>query len=172
MTFAGIDPRISFMFRFLLIAFVAMASAFMAPPTRTLQARATTMQSSSVVMELPFGIKLPKIDLGGIEIESFGDKWNAEGDLKLIPSDVQFKDTDGDVVTLRKTRGGRVDFFVGKQFKMQGVLTEENGTLMVTGKVTKGTPLSLLGFNLEDVVTESMKPADPEDLAKATALIG
>ena len=68
--------------------------------------------------------------------------------------------------------GGKVDYYVGKSLKLQNaVLTESNGMLQVTGIVKKGTPLSLLGFNLEDVVTEATTPKDPEDCEKAMALV-
>ena len=41
----------------------------------------------------------------------------------------------------------------------------------ITGTVKSSTPLSLLGFNLEDIVTEGTTPADPADLEKAIALL-
>ena len=100
------------------------------------------------------------------------DKWNAPGDLKLIPTDVQFQDKDGDTITFRGVRGGKVDYYVGKELKLQGAILTQNGdALQVTGKVTKGTPLSFIGFNLEDTITDQMTPADPEDIAKAMALV-
>ena len=62
--------------------------------------------------------------------------------------------------------------YVGKNLKYEGaVLTSSGNSLQVTGKVTKGTPLSFLGFSLEETVTDQMTPKDPEDVAKAMAII-
>ena len=38
-------------------------------------------------------------------------------------------------------------------------------------KEMKGTPLSMLGFNIEETVTEGTTPASPEDLERAMALV-
>ena len=147
-----------------------LLTVFMPPTTLTLQARPS--KSVSVAMQFPELPKLPKIDFGGIEFESFGDKWNSPGDLKLIPSDVQFEDVDGDVITLRGTRGGRVDYYVGKKMKLEKAVLEQSGnSLLVTGKISKGTPLSMFGFNLEETITDQMTPKDPEAVAKAMALV-
>ena len=131
---------------------------------------------AAVRMQMPEMPKMPKIDfkdfLGGIEIEAFGDKFAAPGDLKLIPSDVQFSDVDGDTITLRGVPGRKVDYYVGKDLKLSGaVLTANGGSLQVTGTVKKGTPLSFLGFNMEETITDQMTPQDPEDLSRAMALV-
>lgn len=44
-------------------------------------------------------------------------------------------------------------------------------TLEITGTIKKGTPLSFLGFNLEDTVTEGTTPSDPADADKAMGLV-
>ena len=44
------------------------------------------------------------------------------------------------------------------------------GRTVVPAEAT-GTPLSLLGFNLEEAVIEGVKPMDPADLDKAMALV-
>lgn len=151
------------------IAFAAaLLPAFVVPPLSLQPVQRASMPAASVVMQF----NLPKIDLGGIEFESFGDKWNAPGDLQLIPSDVQFEDVDGDTITFRGVRNGKVDYYVGKKLKLSGaVLTQSGSSLQVTGTVKKGTPLSFLGFNLEESVTDQMTPKDPEMLEKAMALV-
>ena len=66
----------------------------------------------------------------------------------------------------------QINMYVGKNLKYEGaVLTQSGNSLQVTGKVTKGTPLSFLGFSLEETVVDQMTPQDPEDLAKAMAII-
>ena len=148
--------------------------AFMPPPTLLAQSSrhgrgASSVQSASSV-QMQFN--MPKIDLGGIEIESFGDKWNKDGDLQLIPSDVQFKDVDGDTITFRGRGQSKVDYYNGSKLMLKKAVLEVKGTnLLVTGTVQKSTPLSLLGFNLEDTITEQITPVDPDDLVKASALI-
>ena len=153
----------------------ALLTSFTLPGAPMVQrSRATvTMGLFDNLPKLPDGLpSLPKIDLGGIEIESFGDKWNKPGDLKLIPSDVQFQDVDGDTITLREVRNGKVDYYVGKELKLESAtLVQSGNSLQVSGKVNKGTPLSFLGFNLEESITDQMTPADPADLAKAMALV-
>merc|ERR1719231_2227714 len=90
-----------------------------APPQTAMVTRAAASASSAVRMqfEMPKMPKLGKFEgLGGIEVEAFGDKFAKAGDLKLIPSDIQFKDVDGDLITLRgRGGGGRVDYYVGKE---------------------------------------------------------
>ena len=171
----------------------ALLTSFVLPPARP--PLTLTHQRASVAMELPFGIELP----------SFGGD-----DLQLIPSDVQFKDVDGDTITLRAVRNGKVsasaaalhsvstfpsaerrlvapagrltapavrlaaqvDYYVGKSLKLEGAVLVQNGnSLQVTGTIKKGTPLSFLGFNLEETQTDQMTPSDPEDVAKAMALL-
>ena len=93
------------------------------------------------------------------------------GSLELYPSDVQFQDIDGDVITLREARG-KVDFYVGNQVKLSGARLRRNGnTIEITGTVKKGTPLSFLGFNLEDVITEGVTPVNAADCDAAMALV-
>lgn len=129
------------------------------------------------------GFKMP-------EMPSFGG-FGGGDDFQLIPSDVQFKDVDGDTVTLRAVSGGKVDFCKnacpnsppltspwlpifgtvvnGKLRLSKAVLVKNGNSLEITGTVTKGTPLSAIGFNLEDVITEGTTPMDPADCDKAIA---
>jgi hypothetical protein len=87
------------------------------------------------------------------------------------PGDVSFIDTDGEQVTLRKV-GGKVDFYVGGKLKLESAVMVRNGNaLQLSGKETKGTPLSMLGFNLEDTITVGATPANPADVDKAMALV-
>jgi hypothetical protein len=118
--------------------------------------RASTLQA----IELPFIGKIG-IDFGG------GDK------LQLFPSDVQFTDVDGDTVTLRPAGGTRVDFYVGSKLMMRNAGLVRNGnTLEITGKQRKDFGgIVLLGFELEEIVTEGTTPRDPTDLDKAMALV-
>lgn len=156
---------------------VCFAAAAFVPPSsvpRTLDRAA--VRAAGVRMQMPEMPKLPKINfkdfLGGIEVEAFGDQFAAPGDLKLLPSDVQFVDVDGDTITLRGVYGGKIDYYVGKTLKLSGaILAESGGSLQITGTTKKGTPLSFLGFNLQETITDSMTPKDPEDLAKAMALV-
>jgi len=126
---------------------------------RSTNTRSASTRSAAQMIELP---KLP--DLGGL----FG----GGDDFQLLPSDVEFTDVDGDAVVLRKRSGGRVDFYVNRKIQLSEarVLVKGN-SLEITGTVKKGTPLSLLGFNIEEVVTEGTTPRDPEVLEKVTALV-
>ena len=112
---------------------------------------------------------------------------------------MSFIDTDGDTVTLRKVGGkvcpdpslppltvtpieGRrtalpcdapqVDFYVGGKLKLESAIMVRNGNaLQFTGKETKGTPLSMFGFNLEDTITVGATPADTANVDKAMELV-
>jgi hypothetical protein len=94
-------------------------------------------------------------------------------DFQLFPSDVEFKDVDGDYIVLRKAAGGKIDLYVNKKLKFEGARMVVNGnTLEVTGSVKQGFAfLGALGFQLEDIVTEGVTPANPADLEKAAALV-
>lgn len=93
-------------------------------------------------------------------------------ELTIGPKDVTFTDVDGDVVTLQPNSGGTVDFYVGKKLMLEKAKMARNGdSLEITGTIKKGTPLSMLGFNLEEVTTEGTTPRDPDDVEKAMALV-
>jgi hypothetical protein len=93
--------------------------------------------------------------------------------LKLMPGDVQFTDVDGDIITIRAVGGNRVDMYVGDTLRFEkGRLLRNGNTLEITAKVKKGTPLSFIGFNLEEIVTEGTTPQDVFDLERALALVG
>jgi hypothetical protein len=102
------------------------------------------------------------------ELPSFG----GDEPLKLYPSDVQFTDVDGDLITLREAANNKVNMYVGNKLVFEQATLKRNGnTLEVTGTVKKGTPLSFIGFNLEEKQTEGTTPKNPEDLDKAMALV-
>jgi len=103
--------------------------------------------------------------------QAIGGFFGGGGDLQLFPDDVQFKDVDGDTVTLRGVRG-KVDFYVNGKLTLSSARMQRTGnTLEITGTIKKGTPLSFLGFNLEDTVTEGTTPSDPADADKAMGLV-
>ena len=61
---------------------------------------------------------------------------------------------------------------VGSTLKLSNAkLVQKGNMLEITGKEMKGTPLSMLGFNIEETVTEGTTPASPEDLERAMALV-
>ena len=94
-------------------------------------------------------------------------------EIKLGPRDVVFTDKDGDEVVLQPNAGGTVDFWVGNKLVLEKARLERNGdSLEITGTIKKGTPLSMLGFNLEEIATEGTTPRDPDDVDKAMALVG
>ena len=65
-----------------------------------------------------------------------------------------------------------MDFYVGGKLKLESAVMVRNGNaLQFTGKETKGTPLSMLGFNLEETITVGATPRDPADVDKAMALV-
>lgn len=130
-------------------------------------ARPRSKPAAAQMMEPPKLPELPKLglpDLGGI----FG----GGDDFQLFPSDVEFTDVDGDVVVLRGKSGTSVDFYVNRKLLLSNARLKRTGNgLEITGTVKKGTPLSWLGFNVEEVVTEGTTPRDPEVLDKAMALM-
>ena len=61
---------------------------------------------------------------------------------------------------------------LGGKLKLEGtVMVRSGNALQFTGKETKGTPLSMLGFNLEDTITVGATPRDPADVDKAMELV-
>ncbi len=81
-------------------------------------------------------------------------------------------DKDGDEVTFQPSFSGTVDFYVGSKLMLEGARLVQNGdSLEITGKIKKGTPLSMFGFNLEEIMTEATTPRDPADLDRAMALV-
>lgn len=140
------------------------AAAAFAPPSRValgVSHASVTRAPPAVAIELPF--------IGKIDLPSFG----GGGDFKLFPSDVQFTDVDGDVVTLRPISGTKVDFYSNGNLVISGAGLVRNGnTLEISGKIRKGFGgIVLPGFELEDNVTEGTTPRDPADLDKAMALV-
>ena len=63
--------------------------------------------------------------------------------------------------------------YVNRKEKLKGATIKVNGNMLeITGKVKKGFGgIVLPGFELEEIVTEGVQPTNPEDLAKAMALI-
>ena len=71
--------------------------------------------------------------------------------------------------------GGKIDFYVNKSLKLSGATLQKSadGTMLeITGKIqTPFAFLGVLGFNLEDIVTEGTVPNDPADVEKAMGLV-
>ena len=96
------------------------------------------------------------------------------GDLdRLYPSDVQFYDVDGDEITLRSKGGRTVEYWVGGKGRMRAARLRKDGdSIQISGEIKKPVPLfSLIGFNLEESVTDVATPKDPADVDKAMALV-
>jgi hypothetical protein len=97
------------------------------------------------------------------------------GDLdRLFPNDVQFNDIEGDEITLRGKGGNKVEYYSNGKGRMRSAsLRVEGNTLQISGVVKKPVPVfSLIGFNLEEFVTDAATPKDPADLDRAMALVG
>ena len=151
----------------MLAAILALTSAFTAPghlasaPTRAYASAPTRAHVSAIGdFKLPDLPKLPLPDLPNPFAEEF----------RLFPDDVQFTDVDGDEVVLRP-KLGKVDFYVNKKLRMENCRIAINGdTIEISGTMQKGTPLSFLGFNIVETVTEGAKPRDPAALELAGKL--
>ena len=97
-------------------------------------------------------------------------------EFRLFPSDVQFTDVDGDDVVIRPVPGGtRIDLYVNKKLKFEKATMTKSASgdmLEIQGSVKQGFAfLGALGFQLEDIVVEGVKPRDPADVEKAMALV-
>ena len=88
------------------------------------------------------GFKMPSVSFPGIEIFQNPEK---STEFAAGRNDLRFQDTDGDVITLKPSLPGRVDFFVGNTLKIGDATVARQGenALAITGKVKKGTPLSV-----------------------------
>ena len=150
----------------MLSAILIAATAFSPSPTTRL-AVSTPRCASPVAIELPF---IGKVDLPELpELPGLPDFGGGE-DFQLFPDDVEFTDADGDNIVLRP-KLGRVDFFVNKKLRMGSCMLVVNGnTIELTGTMKKGTPLSFIGFDLEETVTEATTPRDPAALEAAAKL--
>ena len=109
-----------------MLSVLLAASSFVPPASRVAapRSRAVRMEDEGFKLpELP-KFELPKLDLGGIEFGEGEDKSKQKG-LTPRDGDVQFVDTDGDTITLRKSlRGKYVDYYAGELLKIQdGTLT-------------------------------------------------
>ena len=97
-------------------------------------------------------------------------------DLKgLFPSDVQFLDVDGEELTFRSNENGAtVQYWVNGKGRMRSAsIREVDGSLQISGTIKKPVPLfSLIGFNLEDFVTDVATPKEPAVLKQGMALVG
>eukprot|EP00320_Phaeocystis_rex_P019904 CAMPEP_0119058880 /NCGR_PEP_ID=MMETSP1178-20130426/3131_1 /TAXON_ID=33656 /ORGANISM="unid sp, Strain CCMP2000" /LENGTH=157 /DNA_ID=CAMNT_0007039867 /DNA_START=38 /DNA_END=511 /DNA_ORIENTATION=+ len=154
-------------------ALVIASAAFVLPPSRLttgkLALRAPPAKAEFELPKLPDFGGLPKLpDFGGLpKLPDFGGS-----QLELRPGDLQFRDVDGELVTLRSNYG-KVDLFVDSKLRLSNARLIRNGDMLeISGEITKGTPLGLLGFNLKDYVTEGVTPADPADADRAMALVG
>lgn len=93
----------------------------------------------------------------------------------LFPSDVQFLDVDGEELTFRSNENGAtVQYWVNGKGRMRSAsIREVDGSLQISGTIKKPVPLfSLIGFNLEDFVTDVATPKDPAVMKQAMALVG
>ena len=114
----------------------------------------------------------PKLDLGGIEFGEGEDKSKQKG-LTPRDGDVQFVDTDGDTITLRKSlRGKYVDYYAGELLKIQdGTLTRSGGMLQVSGIDQSDWKYKFFNGNFKSEITDGMTPRDPAVLDAAMALV-
>ena len=139
---------------------VVIAVATFTPPVPQVSARSVVPRAGSPVAI--GGFKMPEMP----SMPDFGGGGNEK--LQLFPDDVQFTDVDGDTVTIRPLGGKKVDFFVNGKIRLSKAILVQNGNMLeITGTITKGTPFSIIGFNLEDIVTEGTTPKDPADVEKA-----
>ena len=152
------------------LAIVLGASAF--SPRLGLASRArcaVRMQDDGGGFKLPElpKITLPKIEIPGIEV--FGPA-GTEADARQRPGDVRFTDRDGDVITLRKAGGRRVDYYVGAELRMAGARLEADGaSLKLSGTVKKST--GFFNFEMEEQCVDKTTPSDPDAVAVAMALV-
>jgi hypothetical protein len=113
---------------------------------------------------------LPLVAIGNFKMPEMPSFGGGGDDFKLFPSDVQFTDVDGDTVTIRPLGASKIDFYVNGKLRLSKAVLAKNGNMLeITGTITKGTPFSIIGFNLEDVITEGTQPRDPADCDKAVA---
>ena len=147
----------------MLLSLVVGFAAFTAPMGRMVQPSQGVVTSRA---------RTP-VAIGGFKMPEIPNPFGGDGDFQLYPSDVDFTDVDGDYVVLRKTVGGKIDFYVNKKIKLEGARMAANGNMLeITGSVKQGFSfLGPLGFALEDIVTEGVTPTSPDDLAKAMALV-
>ena len=92
----------------------------------------------------------------------------------LFPSDVQFRDVDGEELTFRSNENGTVNYWVNGKGRMRSAsIIVVSGSLHISGTIKKPVPLfTLIGFNHEDFVTDVATPKDFAVLKQAMALVG
>ena len=146
----------------MLFALASVMIAGFAPPPNSLLVRPATAPPLVRMQNEVSGWSPPK-DLGPL------------GNLdRLFPTDVQLTDVDGDDIVLRGKGGATVEYYVGRKGRMRAARLKISGnSLQISGQIKKPVPLfSLIGFNLEEFVTDVCTPQDPADLDKAMALVG
>ena len=84
-----------------MLSVLLAASSFVPPASRVAAPRSRAVRMEDEGFKLP-KFELPKLDLGGIEFGEGEDKSKQKG-LTPRDGDVQFVDTDGDTITLRKS---------------------------------------------------------------------
>jgi len=142
-----------------MLTLVSVMIASFAPPSGSLLMRASAVPHVAVRMEEMW---TPPKDLGPLP------------DLdRLFPTDVQFFDVDGEELTFRGKGGRTVEYWVNKKGRMREARIKQDGnSLQISGSIRKPVPLfSLIGFNLEDFVTDVATPKDPADVDKVMALV-
>ena len=150
------------------------ASSFVPPASRAAapRTRAVRMEDEGFKLpELP-KFEMPKLDLGGIEFGEGDDKSKQKG-LTPRDGDVQFVDTDGDTITLRKSpRGKYVDYYAGELLKIQdGTLERSGSMLQVSGIDQSDWKFKFFNGNFKSEITDGMTPRDPAVLDAAMALV-
>ena len=154
---------------------LAASSAFVQPATLNVARAASLTTLSEPTMglfdDLP-KIELPSLDLGGIEFGEGEDKSKQKG-LTPRDGDVQFVDTDGDTITLRKSlRGKYVDYYAGELLKIQdGTLERSGSMLQVSGIDQSDWKYKFFNGNFKPEITDGMTPRDPAVLDAAMALV-
>lgn len=141
-----------------MLALAAMIGVGFMPPPMSKLARPVAVHTTVRMEEM----WTPPKDLGPL------------GDLdRLFPNDVQFKDVEGDEITLRGNGGNKVEYYSNGKGRMRSAkLRLDGNSLQISGEIKKPVPIfSLIGFNLAEFVTDVATPRDPADLDKAMALV-
>ena len=104
----------------MLLSFVVGFAAFTAPMGRMVQPSQGVVTSRA---------RTP-VAIGGFKMPELPNPFGGGDDFQLYPSDVEFNDVDGDNVVLRKTVGGKIDFYVNKKIKLEGARMMANGNML------------------------------------------
>ena len=112
---------------------------------------------------------LPKVDLGGIQV---GGGRELQTGLVARDGDVSFEDTDGDVVTLRKSRGRYVDYFSGGALKIKdGRLERDGRSLLISGIDQSDWKFKFTNGEFKTEIVDQTTPRDPAAVDRAMELV-